>query len=431
MHTPSSIASETIAADQHARLALEIIGDLHRAGYVSYLAGGCVRDALLGKRPKDYDVATEARPEQIRELFGRRRTLAIGAAFGVMCVLPSQPGDAEPVEVATFRRDGNYSDGRRPDEVHFSSPQLDAQRRDFTINGLFFDPEAGEVYDFVDGLEDLHQRQIRAIGDPVARFAEDRLRLLRAVRFATTYDFRLEAVTLEALIQHAGEVTVCSGERIGAEMRRLLRSVHADRGLELLLRSRLADPVLGPVAEPLGNVEIRRRTEHWLRRVESDALAPRLALLLTAMDERWELGLRWLSQRWRLSNHEFEAVRTALRDYPLLLRADQLPWSQLQPLLIKRDAETTRQVARAVAHEQQQYRAAWQRLEQTRQLTGPELNPEPLLSGRDLIEMGLNPGPRFKLLLQQIRDRQLDGQLQSSDQARQAVRQWLGDQGDE
>jgi tRNA nucleotidyltransferase (CCA-adding enzyme) len=427
MHTPSSIASETIAADQHAGLALQIIGDLHRAGYTSYLAGGCVRDALLGKRPKDYDVATEARPEQIREVFGRRRTLAIGAAFGVMCVLPRQRGAAEPVEVATFRRDGNYSDGRRPDQVHFSSPELDAQRRDFTINGLFFDPESGEVYDFVEGLEDLHQRQVRAIGDPVARFAEDRLRLLRAVRFATTYDFRLEAGTLEALVHHADEVTVCSGERIGAEMRRLLCSMHADRGLTLLFESGLADPVLGPVAESLETAEMTERTQHRLRAEPSGAFPPRLALVLTAMGEDWERGLHWLAEHWRLANEEVDAVKTALGDAPALLRADRLRWSQLQPLLVKRHAEVARQVTRAVASGAPQYDAALERLEQARQLPSEQLDPPPLLSGRDLIEMGLQPGPRFKQLLGEIRARQLDGVLVSPAQAREVVRRWVRD----
>ena len=173
--------------DEQRRFALDVVRRLRGAGFEAYWAGGCVRDQLLGRTPKDYDVATNAMPEQVRQLFGRRRTLAIGAAFGVIAVIGPKP--AGTVEVTTFRRDAAYSDGRHPDSVAFSSPEEDASRRDFTINGLFYDPVEDRVIDYVGGQADLAAGRIRAIGNARDRFAEDKLRMLRAVRFAATFAF--------------------------------------------------------------------------------------------------------------------------------------------------------------------------------------------------------------------------------------------------
>ena len=199
------------------QFALDVVAKLRAAGHQALWAGGCVRDQLMGKTPKDYDVATDAQPERIREVFGQRRTLAIGAAFGVITVLG--PKDAGQIEVATFRRDLGYSDGRRPDAVAFTSAEEDAKRRDLTINGIFFDPVAEQYLDFVGGQEDLKNHVIRAIGNPHERFAEDKLRMLRAVRFAAMFDFSLDAATKAAVQAMAGEINVVSAERIAAEMR--------------------------------------------------------------------------------------------------------------------------------------------------------------------------------------------------------------------
>ena len=183
-------AGTLLTPEEQRRFAVEVVRRLRGAGFEAYWAGGCVRDQLLGRTPKDYDVATNAVPDQVRALFGRRRTLAIGAAFGVIAVIgPQGPGT---VEVTTFRRDAPYSDGRHPDSVTFSSAEEDASRRDFTINGLFYDPVEQRVIDFVGGQEDLAQRRLRAIGDARQRFAEDKLRMLRAVRFAATFAFSLD-----------------------------------------------------------------------------------------------------------------------------------------------------------------------------------------------------------------------------------------------
>ena len=209
-----------LVPQEQRRFAAEVVHHLREAGFETYWAGGCVRDQLLGRTPKDYDVATSATPSQIRQLFGRRRTLAIGAAFGVITV--RGPKEAGMVEVTTFRQDAAYSNGRHPDHVTFSSAREDASRRDFTINGLFYDPIEEQVIDFVGGRADLAAGVVRAIGQPRARFAEDKLRMLRAIRFSATFDFELEAETFSSVRQMAGEITVVSPERIAMEMRVIL-----------------------------------------------------------------------------------------------------------------------------------------------------------------------------------------------------------------
>ncbi|MCD4726297.1 MAG: CCA tRNA nucleotidyltransferase, partial [Pirellulales bacterium] len=205
---------------EQRRFALEVVRRLRAAGFEAYWAGGCVRDQLIGRTPADYDVATDAEPERIRALFGRRRTLALGAAFGVISVIGPKP--AGLVEVTTFRRDAAYSDGRHPDSVAFSTAAEDASRRDFTINGLFYDPIGQQVIDFVGGQKDLAARLVRAIGSARDRFAEDKLRMLRAVRFTAAFDFTLDAEARRAIAEMAAEIHVVSPERIAVEMRRLL-----------------------------------------------------------------------------------------------------------------------------------------------------------------------------------------------------------------
>src|SRR5207249_4152054 len=223
--------------------AVSVVRRLQEAGHQALWAGGCVRDELLGLVPKDYDVATSARPDEVRRLF--RRTVAVGASFGVVNVLGPRAEDPPlQVEVATFRSDVGYSDGRRPDQVVFSSDREDALRRDFTINGMFFDPIAGKLIDYVGGQEDLEARLLRAIGDPAVRFAEDKLRMLRAVRIATRFDLTLDPPTANAVRAMAPEITVVSAERIAKELRALL--VHARRahGMNLMFDLGLVTPIL-------------------------------------------------------------------------------------------------------------------------------------------------------------------------------------------
>jgi poly(A) polymerase len=263
--------------DRQRQFAVDVVRRLREAGFVAYWAGGCVRDQLLGRAPKDYDVATDATPPQIREVFGRRCTLAIGAAFGVITVLgPKQAGQ---IEVATFRRDAPYSDGRHPDSVTFSTAEEDASRRDFTVNGLFYDPIREQVIDFVGGREDLAQRVIRAIGNPRDRFGEDRLRMLRAVRFTATFGFALDADTLAAVREMAGEITMVSPERIAMEMRQMLAAPGRGTAVRLLVETGLAEAILPEAMaafEPRdGACAVARRASRLARRRASPAVVHR------------------------------------------------------------------------------------------------------------------------------------------------------------
>src|SRR5947208_9104318 len=226
--------------------AVDVVRRLRDAGFQGLWAGGCVRDDLLGLVPKDYDVATDARPEQVQALF--RRTVAVGASFGVVEVLgPRTPAGPLKVQVATFRADGSYSDGRHPDAVVFSSPEEDARRRDFTVNGMFFDPLTEQVIDYVGGRDDLRDGVLRAIGDPAQRFAEDKLRLLRAVRFATRFNLTLDPATAHAIRAMAGEITVVSAERIADELRKLLTDPRRAAGMRLMDEVALVTPILPEV----------------------------------------------------------------------------------------------------------------------------------------------------------------------------------------
>ncbi|MFM7109354.1 MAG: CCA tRNA nucleotidyltransferase, partial [Planctomycetaceae bacterium] len=284
-------------------LATDVVRRLRAAGHESYWAGGCVRDELLGRTPADYDVATAARPEQVRDLFGRRRTLAIGAAFGVITVLG--PRDAGQVEVATFRIDAAYTDGRHPAGVTFCSAREDALRRDFTINGLFLDPESGTVHDFVDGRADLAAGVVRAIGAPAQRFAEDHLRMLRAVRFTAFFGFALEAETRAAMERMAHLVAGVSPERIAAELRAMTGRPGRRRALDLLAETGLAREVLPDLAPAAGAAAPHRGQWHEAARIIDAIDEPDLPLALAALAEgRGDDPLRATAGRLRLAVRE-------------------------------------------------------------------------------------------------------------------------------
>lgn len=394
--------------------ALQIVKQLRDAGYESLWAGGCVRDQLLGRTPQDYDIATSARPEEVRELFGHRRTLAIGAAFGVIVVLGH---DSQQIEVATFRSDGAYVDGRRPEGVVFTTAEEDAQRRDFTINGLFYDPIDEKLIDYVGGERDLQQGILRAIGDPMARFSEDKLRMLRAVRFATTLGFQIEEPTLAAIRAMAPEIHVVSAERIGAELRRLL--VHASRklGIELLLEAKLLEPLLPELAEQTPSTW--QRTLQNLDRLETLSLAVSLAALLVEIEKPELVGE--LGRRFRFTNKEIDRATWLVRNLPLVRNAETLPWPQLQRLLIHDGTTDILALADAVlGSDHLGVKECRQRLAQP-----PEkLNPPLLLSGEDLIAQGVKPGPDFGSILQHVRDQQLLGYISNREEAVRLVAQW-------
>jgi tRNA nucleotidyltransferase/poly(A) polymerase len=400
-----------IVPEEQRRFALAVAARLREAGFAAYWAGGCVRDEILGRQPKDFDVATDATPEQIRDLFGRRRTLAIGAAFGVITV--RGPREAGMIEVATFRRDSSSSDGRRPDHVTFSSAREDAARRDFTINGLFYDPAQGRVIDFVGGQEDLARRVVRAIGPPRERFAEDKLRLLRAVRFAASLDFTLESETVAALREMAGQIAAVSPERIAMEMRRMLVEPGRGRGVGLLVDVGLAAALLPEIvpADAAGHERLDRAVA-VLERLRQPSFPLALAALLERMVDPG--GARAIGLRWRLANREIDRVVWLVEHRAALAGARQAPWSRLQPLLMAAgigDLLALDEASRPEAAEEAAY---------CRDLLArpPEvLDPPPLLTGEDLLAHGIPAGPVYKTLLERLRAAQLDGEIRTHQEA--------------
>jgi len=421
-----------------------VIRSLRAAGHTAYLAGGCVRDSLLGRAPKDYDVATSARPEQVQALFAR--TEAVGAAFGVVLVL--EQGQA--VEVATFRDDGEYSDGRRPDEVRFSTPERDAQRRDFTINGMFQDPESGQVLDFVGGSADLDARLLRAIGEPERRFQEDRLRVLRAVRFAAELGFALEPRTAAAVKAFAPKLQGLAWERVASELTRLLLCPGRARGLKLLSELGLAEALLPellamqgcqqpPQFHPEGDVWVHTLLALEALKEPSPALA--WATLLHDIGKpacfSQEPGDRIrfnrheavgadlaeaVCKRLRLSQELSLGICTLVRDHLLVGHADRLREAKLKRLLRRPDLAELLELHRVdclASHGDLSMQAFCKAKMAEFEAQGREasLLPKPLLNGHDLIQLGMKPGPRFSRILESLEDEQLEGRVKDRETA--------------
>ncbi len=427
-----SSESDKLASDRK-RFAFSVVEQLRTAGFEALWAGGCVRDIMLDRPPIDYDVATSARPEQVRELFGHRKTLAVGASFGVIIVRGPNANSGQ-VEVATFRNDGDYSDGRRPDRVVFSTAKEDALRRDFTINGMFFDPISSQVIDYVNGKADLERGIIRAIGDPDQRIREDKLRMLRAVRFAARFGFSIEAATQSALARHAAELAIVSGERMAAEMEKTLIT----SGREMAIRQwaetgllRVLIPQLALQWSELGD-EICR----LVRDIQPVSWIAVLAAMLYPLTRRaptvdehatpgspgargWNnaVTVTDLRMRLKLSNDAVERLRLALDCQAMLCRASTLPWSDVQPILVDPMlAEGLALLAaRVAADDVRETEIEWirERLAWPRE----QLDPPALITGHDLHTLGFHSGPMFKSLLSRVRKLQLEGQVVDRDQA--------------
>jgi poly(A) polymerase len=396
------------------RFAVEVLAKLREAGHVAYWAGGCVRDELLGRVPKDYDIATSARPEQIRNLFGHRRTLAIGEAFGVIAVVG--PKEAGMVEATTFRRDGAYGDGRRPDAVEFTDAEEDARRRDFTINALFFDPIENRVIDYVGGQADIERRVVRAVGDARARFGEDKLRMLRAVRMASRFGFEIDPATADALRAAAHEITLVSPERIAQEMRAMLGKPGQAEAARLLMLSGLVEaivPEITPLAEPPGrnDWDVTLDVLGELERSAGDepmfvSFALGLAAMLHATRDPSLVGR--VAARWRLSNNERDDATWFVAHQDRLTDAAKQRWSEVQPILVDSRAAD---LLKLIAAKQRVSDRPLDDVEFCRaKLAVPrdELDPPPLVTGKDLIDAGLKPGPMYSRLIADLRAAQLD-----------------------
>ena len=444
--------------------AISIIKGLREKGYQAHLAGGCVRDYLLGKSPQDYDIATDARPEVIQQMFPK--TMAVGSQFGVILVIL----DGDPFEVATFRHDGPYLDGRRPSHVRFASMQEDILRRDFTINGMMYDPIADRVIDLVGGREDLARCLVRAIGDPAERYREDRLRMVRAVRFAASLGFTIEEDTFRAIQEQASTITQMSWERIGEEITRILTEGRARRGFELLDATQLLK-VLFPEIEAMKGVEqspdfhpegdvfvhtlmvLGYLTVSSEQSAVSSAQTPHSSPLTSHPSESLAYGCLLhdiakpvcvkeeaarvtfyghsekgaemaveILKRLKRSRAVWERVAYLVKNHLRHTQAPKMRLSTLKRFLGEEGIEELLELARIDAlsanGDLQYYHFCKQKMTE---LKDEEIHPEPLLRGRDLIAMGFSPGPLFHNILKEVEEAQLEGEIRTKEQAMEWV----------
>lgn len=422
--------------------ALDVVRRLQQAGFAALWAGGCVRDELLGLTPADYDVATDARPDQLRPLFKHRNE--IGASFGVVQVIGPRGDDGEwlTVEVATFRSDGTYTDGRRPDSVVFSSPEEDAKRRDFTVNGMFFDPVKEQLIDYVGGQADLSAKVLRAIGNPTERFTEDKLRILRAVRMATRFDLAIDPETQAAATQMAAQISAVSPERIAEELRKLLTHPNRARGFRLLREFGLVEPVLPEMVpaftlpQGLPSAPTGTLWDHTVRVVEELKGPVSFTLALAAIlhdvgkprtfartPDRYtfhrheHVGKQMaeaIADRLRLSTAEKTRIAWLVEKHQYLADAPTMRASKLKPVLVHPGVRELLELHRADALASGKGLDHVTFCERVLRDTPPEeLNPAPAVTGDDLIAMGLKPGREFKRLLDAVREAQLEGQIRS------------------
>ncbi|MEM8875706.1 MAG: CCA tRNA nucleotidyltransferase [Planctomycetota bacterium] len=365
-------------------IAKQIVRTLRNAGHVAYFAGGCVRDELLGLDPKDYDVATDAPPSRVRELFPR--TQAVGEHFGVILVRL----DGVQTEVATFRNDGNYTDGRRPDAVEFTTAEEDAKRRDFTINGLFFDPIDEVIHDHVGGQADLKAKVLRAIGDPAERFAEDHLRLLRAVRFAARFGLEIEPATRTAIVANADKLKLIAPERVGDEMRRMLTGDDAERAVALLTTSDLLSVVFrsGPGDSLRSSLGFVRGASFGgsLAMLTSDVSVCRSNMKISNVEaDRMVAVMHWFDRL-----RDDGSLATARRFVADPACSDTEAFAQSRSAALPEAVEAAKSMP---------------------------IGPEPLLTGGDLIAAGWEPGPAFSCVLEAVYDAQLEERVSTREEA--------------
>ena len=453
--------------------AAEIVRRLREAGHEAFWVGGCVRDLVRGVKPADYDIVTSARPDEVRGLFAR--TVPVGERFGICLVVEG----GAPFEVATFRTEADYDDGRRPSRIAYATAEEDVRRRDFTINGLLMDPETGRIVDHAGGLHDIEQRMIRTIGDPEERFSEDHLRMLRAVRFAATLDFEIEQKTFAAIQRRAPMITRISAERIREELSRLLTGGAARRGLELLSASGLLVEIL-PEIHALRGVEqppaFHPEGDVWEHTLQMFSLLPSLSSLEAPSlsspkafigdikpDGETNLRLAWavllhdvgkavtrsedaagthfyghvqrgeeiaavILRRLRFSREETETILALVSGHMLFMNVREMRPNRLKRLLRTPDFALHLELHRLdclgshglLDH----YEFCKQKLEEYPE---EELRPPRLLTGQDLIEMGFAPGPLFKEILRAVEDAQLGGEIADDAGARNLVRTGWGD----
>ena len=421
--------------------ARRIAARLRESGHVAYFAGGCVRDLVRGLAPKDFDVATDAPPEVVQTIFPH--TYAVGAKFGVIVVVENGTN----FEVATFRSDDAYVNGRRPVAVHFSSPEEDAERRDFTINGMFLDPVANEVIDFVGGRADIEARLVRAIGDPAQRFTEDRLRMLRAVRFATALDYKIDNQTWDALVANAASINEISAERIREELVRIFLSPQRVRGWDLLDSSGLMRAILPEVDAMKGCLQpeqfhpegdVFQHTRLMLSLLPEKVSAPLVCSVLfhdvakpvTAtvdetgrirFNEHDRIGAEMteaIMGRLRFSRAEIDATVEMVRQHMVFKDVPKMRVAKLKRFMARPTFEDELELHRVDCASSHRMMDNYEFLLRKREEFANEpIIPPPLVRGDDLIALGLKPGPRFGEILEAVETRQLEGTLRSREEA--------------
>lgn len=433
--------------------AISIVRTLREKGYQSYLVGGCVRDLLLGREPADYDVATDATPDQVMRIFPE--TYAVGAQFGVLLVPVgrslSAGREGKTAEVATFRSDISYSDGRHPDAVRFSkSPQEDVQRRDFTINGLLLDPLTDEVLDFVGGRKDLETGIIRTIGDPELRFSEDKLRMLRAVRFAARFEYTIEPATFFAIQKLAPEIHRVSRERVRDELTKMLTEGHARPAFLLLDQSgQLLEvlPEIGamkgveqpPQFHPEGDVFVHTllllenlpqpcpTSLAWGALLHDVGKPPtfRVAPDRIRFDGHVDVGVKMaeeICRRLRFSNHDTEQILALIKNHMRFAHVQQMKESTFKKFARMPRFEEHLELHRIDCQSSHGDLTSFNFTSEKMASLPPEaIRPAPLISGDDLIEAGYAPGPQFKEILGAVEDAQLEGRLHSKPAAMEFV----------
>ena len=430
-------------------IANSICDTLRRNGYQALLVGGCVRDLLLGRVPADYDVTTDATPEQVLTLFPE--SVAVGAQFGVILI----PHDGTKVEVATFRSDVGYSDGRHPDSVVYSkTPEEDVQRRDFTINGLLMRHDTGGVLDFVGGQADLKAKLIRAIGEPDRRFKEDKLRMMRAVRFAARFGFEIEAETFRAIRRHVAEIHQISPERLREELTKMLTEGAARQAFELLAETWLLQQVLPeigamkgveqpPQFHPEGDVWIHTRmmleglpagaspTLAWGVLLHDVGKPPTFQSAAETGDRirfnnHVDVGVRMaeaICKRLRFSNEDIEQILALVDNHMKFGAVEDMRTSTLKKFVRLPRFEEHLALHRLDCLSSHRHLESYDFVQRFLEVTPPEqVRPERLLSGDDLQAMGFRPGPLFAEILRSVEDAQLDGQVKTREEAEEYVR---------
>jgi poly(A) polymerase len=395
--------------------AIRIIKQLQSHGFEALLAGGCVRDMLMRKRPKDYDIATSARPNDVIKIF--KRTIKVGAKFGVVIVLLEN----HQLEVATFRSDIGYTDGRHPGSVRFTCAAEDAGRRDFTINGMFYDPLTHKVIDYVKGQADLKRRVVRTIGNPDDRFSEDYLRMLRAVRFSTRLGFKIEPVTLKAVYKNAPKISKISAERIAVELESILAGSGRAQGASLLFKTGLAEAIFSSI----GSQQIKSATIVLSYLPKNIDFALAISAFFTGCPTSLALEK---CNKLKLSRDRIRHINFLLSNRGRLLESD-MSLASLKKLLAEPYFQDLYELQCAIQKAKSDRRSSLNELIKIRRrinkLKDFEIKPKPLLNGHELMRLGIVPGPSLGQLIEELYIAQLEGHIQTKETAFEWAKSWL------